>query len=65
MRKEDYLCFSDNVLLEQTVEELFAGASDNGIKGKQNCSHMLIFATSIWLTEQNSQGVLNQCDVHV
>lgn len=65
MRKEDYLCFSDNALLEQTVEELFAGASGNGIKGKQNCSQMLIFATSVWLTEQNSQGVLNQCDVHV
>lgn len=42
-RKDDYLCFSDDALLEQAVKELFTGASDNGIKGKQ-LQKMLISA---------------------
>lgn len=40
----NYLSFSDHALLEQTVQELFIGASGSGIKGQQNHMEKLVLA---------------------
>lgn len=56
----NYLSFSDHALLEQTVQELFIGASDSGIKGQQNHMEKLIWTLApLPSSQQQNSGVIS------